>query len=361
MVKLRRCGSWAIALVVCVFAGEVAARLDDWLFNDVPIATNPERERDLVLHDVDCVRGRPHGAFRKWKLNAFGFRGPEMEKRPADGHPRVMLLGASETFGLYESTDHEFAALLRRRLEKIGHGEIEIVNAAIAGLALPTMTRYWECWASRFEPALVLIYPTPHFYLDNEPPRLLTPPPDDEDAPRPWRSRFAERLLDTAKKVEALKAIRLRLHLARELAGKDDDWLFGATPPADRLEQFRDDLEALAVAVEKKGSRPVLVTHAFKTPSPPEPGDRADLEYLRISLPRALPESVPAFDAAAREATLELARRRGWPVIDASAVLTGHRSYFADASHFTDAGSAKMAELLADRLPALIADRAGGR
>ncbi|HEX3314647.1 MAG TPA: hypothetical protein VHR72_07125, partial [Gemmataceae bacterium] len=82
---------------------------------------------------------------------------------------------------------------------------------------------------------------------------------------------------------------------------------------------------------------------------------------FRIALPRATPESLPAFDEAARLATIQLAQRRGWPVIDASAQLSGHREWFGDPVHFNDAGSEKMAELLARDLPPLLVPSSGGR
>ena len=357
---LRRVGNWLVALVVCLTAGEIASRLDDELWNDVPFFANPDRESDLVLHDGDCVRGRPDGAYKKWKLNAFGFRGPKIDERPSAGVRRVMLLGASETFGLYESADHDIASELRLQLAKEGHGDVEIVNAAIAGLGLPTMTRTWERWASRAEPALVVVYPSTHFYLDDEPPRLLTPAADPDPMPHPWRSRFAERVIDTVKSSDLLKSIRLRLHLSRALAGKSDDWLF-AEPPADRLANYVADLEALGDAIVARGSRPILVTHAFKHPSPPASSDRFELECFRIYFPRALPETFPAFDEAARLATIALGRRRGWPVIDAASELSGHREWFADPVHFNDAGAAHYAEILASELPPLLPPIGGGR
>jgi lysophospholipase L1-like esterase len=358
---LRRVGSWLVALVVCLTAGEIASRLDDELWNDTPFFANPDRESDLVLHDTGSVRGRPGGTYKKWKLNAYGFRGPEIAQKPSAGVRRVMLLGASETFGLYESADHEFAAVLQRDLVKKGRDDIEIVNASIAGLGLPTMTRYWDRWASRFDPALVVVYPSPQFYLDDEVPRLLTPAADPEPMPHPWRSRFAERVLDTVKSSDLLKSIRLRLHLSRALAGKPVDWLFGDKPPADRLAAYVADLEALCDAIVAKGSRPVLVTHAFKTPSPPAPSDRFELEYFRIFFPRATADSFPAFDEAARLATIELGQRRSWPVIDASDQLSGHREWFGDPVHFNDAGSERFARLLADDLPPLLTTTSGGR
>src|SRR5437868_1952237 len=86
-------------------------------------------------------------------------------------------------------------------------------DCLFAGMSLPTMLRYWQKWPAKFQPGIVLIYPSPQFYLDNESPRALTPRPELEDQSRPTRSRFLERLMDTAKQTELLKALRVRLTL----------------------------------------------------------------------------------------------------------------------------------------------------
>ena len=88
-----------IVLVAVVFlpAAEGMARLDDWFRNDVPLLANPDRDRDLTVRDKYGVHGRPGGSFRKWKLNEFGFRGPEIFGAPAPGRTRLMVLGASES------------------------------------------------------------------------------------------------------------------------------------------------------------------------------------------------------------------------------------------------------------------------
>src|SRR5207244_2322353 len=106
-------------------------------------------------------------------------------------------------------------------------------------------------------------------------------------------------------------------------------------------------------AVAANGALPVLVTHAFKTPSPPVVCDLAELEYFRIFFPRATPAVMASFDRAAHAATIDLGKRRGWPVIDAAAKLSGRREWFGDPVHFNDAGSQKMAELLAKEVPSL--------
>src|SRR5262249_52392179 len=108
MTLVRR-GGYCVALVlVCLLSAEVTARLDDWLTLGVPFLESPDSDRDLVLRDEFGTRGRPHGRFKKWQLNGFGFRGREISVQPERGHCRVVILGASEAFGLYESPGREF-------------------------------------------------------------------------------------------------------------------------------------------------------------------------------------------------------------------------------------------------------------
>lgn len=355
----RRLVPWLVASVICLVSGELVARFDDWTFDDIPFLANPDREHDLLLRDADCLRGRPGGKFKKYHLNDFGFRGPPMTMEKSPHVKRVLVLGASESFGLYESQGHEYPELLRQTLHKEGDN-VEVVNAAVAGMTLPTLTDYWTHWVKRFGPDVVLIYPSPQFYLDNEPPKAVTPKPESETRrAAPFHSRLYERFRDTAKQSDMIKSLRVHYLLAKETAGKDAAWFFRDVP-ADRLKQFRDDLEKLAVAVQASGATPVLVTHAFKSPSPPEEQDLKLLNAFRIFFPRAEPAVMPAFDEAARQATIELGREHGWPVIDAAGELNGKRELFADPVHFNDKGAKALANRLTHDLQPILRDAKGG-
>ena len=359
---------WLLAAIpvvlVAVVAGEVASRLDDWLFSDTAVLASPDREFDLVHAEPWGQRGKPHGHYRKWRLNNYGFQGPDI---PLRAERRVMVLGASETFGLYEKAGNAYPAVLDRQLASAarsatgsaGEPRIEVVNAAIAGMALPSMTTYWEQWASRFRPQTVVVYPSPLFYLDDQLPKsylgtAIPPPPA-------FQSRLLQRLVDQAKQVPLLRRLRARHVIAGKLVGKGPGDLFTSEIPRDRLAAFSADLERLATSIEQRGARPVLVTHAFKTTSPPVPADHAELEYFRIFFPRVTLDGFAAFEAAAREAVIALAGRHGWAVIDAAASLTGRRELFADPVHFNDTGSARMAGIIADRLPDLVAPAGASR
>src|SRR5262245_51943022 len=64
---------WLGLLAIALLAAEMASRLDDWLFADVALLAAPDRERDLMTPEPWGFRGKPHGVYRKWRLNAHGF------------------------------------------------------------------------------------------------------------------------------------------------------------------------------------------------------------------------------------------------------------------------------------------------
>ena len=61
------------------------------------------RHESLHESTPEGRRGEPYGHFGQWRLNAYGFRSPEISILPAPAMVRIAALGASETFGLYES------------------------------------------------------------------------------------------------------------------------------------------------------------------------------------------------------------------------------------------------------------------
>jgi hypothetical protein len=366
----------ALLLVACA-AAEVVTRVDDWIRNDVPLLASPEREHDLTVAEPWGFRGRPHGCFRKWKLNEFGFRGPEITERPAAGCTRIMVLGASETFGYFESPGKEYPAQLadlmrewkpvpggaaatptnddaaRRLFPIFRNGPVEVVNTSLAGMTLTSMVAYFDHWVARFGPQIVVIYPSPLFYLDDGPPAALregeAPAEPPQMAPT-FRPRVWNRVYDLLQSLPPwVKAFRDDWAIRKRTAGKSADWFFAA-PPQDRIELFTADLAALVRHVRAQGAEPVLVTHAHSASSPPGPADQARLRTMRMFFPRATPETMVAFEDQANRAILDLARRENVAVIDAASVLNGHREWFADLVHFNDQGAAVMARTLADGL-----------
>ena len=219
-----------LAVIVMMAAAEACSRLDDWIFLDVPFCANPDREHDLTVHDEHGVHGRPNGHFRKWHLNAFGFRGPQIEERPAPGSMRILILGASETFGLYESANQEYPAQLAEDLRREDR-RVEVINAAMAGISVKSMLPYWENWAARVQPQIVLIYPAPMFYLDDEPPQ---PPRGDTADQAPGLTRAAVSRGGSGipcVATEWLRSVRREWLLWRDRDRQDPDWVFRVRAP----------------------------------------------------------------------------------------------------------------------------------
>jgi len=346
---LNRVVLWLCIAVTCVGSAELTARLEDRLRLGIDWFAVPDHDRDLVLHDELGIRGRPNGRFKKWSLNSFGFRHAEMSLEPARDCVRVMVLGASETFGLYESTGKEFPAQLETILRRTGCHEV--VNAAVPGLTLKGLVQLWKGWASRFRPDIVVVYPTPGFYLANSPPDFVKPPSGNPPAPPPW---WTPRLLERAKDVFEFPAFIQRRRVARQLASltsSEPGWAFSSLP-ADRLAQFEADLGLLADVVRDTGARVVLLTHATRFGGTPRADDEEALYAWRQFTPKASGDILLEFEQRAAEATVRAARRKGVALVDVRAVMNGHREWFAegDALHFNDAGAEVIADLIAQRL-----------
>ncbi len=357
--KSRRFLTWTLAIFLIALGGEIAARLDDAVFSEVPFFANPHREIDLVVYDEFGVHGRPNGRFKKWKLNAFGFRSPPLDLVKPLETTRIAILGASETFGLYEPEGKEYAAQLREKLRANGRDNVEIVNAAMAGISVKSMTPYWNRWVAKTRPDFVVIYPSPLFYLDDELPRGSTETPDSEPTETRIRSRFLERLTDNVRQSDLVRQLRVRFVLATKLPGKDEGYVFDRAP-CDRLAAYLVDLEELLDSISRSGATPILLTHASKCANPPEPRDQAELEAMRLFLLRAQPRVMAEFEANANEAMRELANRRNLALIDVDHHLTTKREYFADLVHFNEAGAGTMADFLVKELMPFL-DRKGRR
>jgi lysophospholipase L1-like esterase len=349
--RLRRAAYWLGVLVLGLLSAEVTARLGDWLYKDIPFLATPDADRDLVVQDENGNRGKPHGQFKKWRLNGFGFRGPEIERLPAPGTRRVMILGASETLGYFESEGKEFPAQLAELLGS--PGPFEVINTAIAGMTVNGMIRYWHAWLASFKPDVVVIYPPPLFYLHEPPPwggrkaKAATAPKAPE--PAPLRSRLVFRLKDMVHMPAFIDQWRTRRQVAALLEGKSDDWVFRSVPQ-DRLDHFVADVAELARTIEQSGARPVLLTHAIRAANPPRPEDHWDLFGMRVHLPRASEEVMVAFEEEVAQRVRALASQRGWPLVDVAARMNGRREWFADLVHFNDEGAGVIAGLVAEQL-----------
>jgi hypothetical protein len=338
-------GRFAGAIAVFLVVLETMARVDDRLTWNAPWWGAYSNDALNVIVGRLAL-GRPHGQYEKWRQNAFGFRGPEIQVSKPAGVTRVMLVGASETFGLYESPDMEVSAQLQRVLDAARPGRFQVINTARPGMSPPRVPLYFRSHLRRFDPDLVVFYPTPHFYLDEIPPALteLTPSAstrlDSLRIPGKVRTVFKRVVPPWIQE----KMNHLRVERARRRHGPDWVW---QTVPRERLDLFTTHLGSIIEEIRAGRARLLLCTHAIRFGQVLSARDRDQLVALEVFYPRATDQAILAIDPLVNERTRRVAARYGVPVVDIDGLLGKSPEYFADFSHFTDVGAARVASILA--------------
>jgi hypothetical protein len=362
-----------VALFAIVF--EATCRVEDLIRYGTPLLSPYTSQTDLVLRDEFGARGRPGARFQKWVLNSIGTRGPEVSERKAPGTVRVVTAGASETFGLYESPGLEYprqledsltAALAQlsctggRRVDRV-----EVLNAALPGMSLPTVALDIKHRIARLAPDYIVYYPTPSQYLDELPPGSIPPRGRDAD-PRadPRRAlypRALPRLRSQLKTIlpDVVETWLRKREVARVLRERPPGWRFTSNIPEDRIAQFERDLRTMVGAMRATGATPILATNSNAFVGPKRaPGDIL-IAWERFT-PRATGEVILAFDSAARVIVRRVARDSAVALADVERAVHTPTD-FADFLHFTDSGAARVAGTMAQTIVSQIEQSGCGR
>ena len=223
---------------------ELYARLDDYISYGAPMWGVYNAE-NLYVRDAIGKRGLPHARFRKWGLNALGYRGPDL----IDGRPTVVCFGASETFGQQEREGSEYPRQLERELNaRAGAQAYQVLNAAYAGQTVRTATLRVPEFAAMARPVAALIYGVPASYI--EPPPLDAPPvpPGRIEQPR-FELRIVDRVRTLLKgMIPASVQTWLR---TREISADRGAATAVARLPEANIQRYRDDLSKLIVALRQ--------------------------------------------------------------------------------------------------------------
>jgi len=352
---------WCFLFVVTL---DIAARVDDWVRWRAPFGESYDHS-NLVTSDSITLRGRAGYRFEKWAMNSHGFRGPELFTGENSRPVRVVTLGASETFGLFESAGGEYPARLQALLDSLSPRRFEVVNTALPGMSLLAMRPYLRHVVAPLKPDVVLVYPSPSFFLEISPPRVRPPSTGDTRersagaissgisvASAARVRNKARTLIKQLVPVRVQLAIRQgRLHLTR--SRHDADWVWTSVP-VDRMQMFEEQLEQVVQDIEDLGAAPVLVTHSNRFLHRGEPFSIEDRQHLLAVVsaywPRASEDVAIGVDSAANRRLRSLAVNRSVPIVETERRIPADAVHFADYSHFTDAGAARMAALIAEQL-----------
>ena len=331
--------------VLLLLALEIAARAEDTLRWDAPFFGEYSEEM-LFVTDSLGYHLRPNGRFREWRIDSLGFRGPDVPREKPPGVTRIITVGASETFGLYETAGKEWPARLQTLLDSVRPGRYQVLNAAIPGISPNRITSYFERWLVRLDPDVVIFYPTPTFVL---------PPPSASNSPQVKSpnahagvSLSSLRILGKAR--DAYKGVApAKLQMAvrqwitdREVRRHPPDWVIASVAP-ERVQAFGNDILELSHAVRRGDASLILATHASRISDGSTDAERDLLLAWRRLYPNRTTTVLMQTEKLANQVIGEVGARYGIPVVDADKLIPKSPAYFADVAHFTDAGAELMA------------------
>lgn len=336
--------TWTLLWLLCaVVALEFATRLDDWARFGVSFASPAVALDDLITRDSLGMHGRASVQYRQFRMNALGLRGPEIDLSSQASRALVVTAGASETFGLYESKDHEWPRQLQDTLAESCGSAVVVGNAAFAGMSLPTVIGDVAGRIARLRPRVVVYYPTPMQYLEAELPKAATPTVSEEALPH-TRLRAAGRFREAVKRsipTPILDFLRKRdISKSRRVVGTSAQE-HAATL---RLDAFESDLRRLISTVRAIGAVPILVVHQNRFAFPRDPARNVMLTAWERFYPRYTGKAILEFDSLAADRTRQVGATEAVAVVDPAQKLLGAPVVpFADFSHFTDLGSSVVA------------------
>lgn len=332
---------FALIPLICLLAMELCARLEDKIRYEAPFWSNYD-EDGLYTYDVMGKTGKPNASYLKWKLNAAGFRGPQLRT----GTCRIVTLGASETFGLYERENGEWPRQLERELNaRAGTTGFEVVNAAYPGMSFHTIALRSLTTARLLHPEVVVVYPSFAPYIEQahaDRTASLKPP---SNGPRLRLATRVDSLLKQSlpdKLQTYLRELAIRRDLGHRVA-------MARLPEAD-VQRFRSDLEDLVGALHSQHVTVIFVTHATRFNHPLRQSERKYLVLWRKFYPDLSEEGFLDMEDRMNDTMRSVGARDGVSVVDAAREILPGDDNFQDFIHFTDQGARAMAVLIANKL-----------
>lgn len=277
-------------------------------------------------------------------INSLGFRGAEVTLDKPASTFRIACLGGSTTFGLYcRDNDHTWPALLEQRLRATYPGrDIEVINAGVPGY---TLTDSLANFQERVQPLgldLVIVYHGPND-LSYEQRRAFGGDRADAEADGVWpvTQWLTEQSLLFRKVVK-----NIHVHWASTQGPVRHDRL-----PVDSVRRIGDRLGKLVAACQAGGAQVVVCTVAtqFRAGQPDATRRRAAGTAMYYNKHLSLGGLVDAYDRI-NAAVRAVGRGRGLVLADLAGAVPGDEAHFGDSVHFTDQGTAKVADCLAEAI-----------
>ncbi|HBG07880.1 MAG: hypothetical protein A2075_18915 [Geobacteraceae bacterium GWC2_58_44] len=340
---------------------EICARIDDTIVYEAPLFGRYDASSLRIL-EGDIPRNIPNSRFEKWRNNNLGFRGADFELRKPIGKTRVVCLGASETYGLYESSGKEWPAQMQ---ELVPGNAFQVINASVVGLNLTKYDQYVRKHVLPLKPDVLVVSVNPFFYAvtqeraaksNTSKAKHVT---KKDDILSTDQIRVLPKLKQVVKQAaartfpDALKRYQL-VKMQEEIKHLETTRLKGKKPrdsvPEIYVEHFRAELEKFIEFAESHGVKVILLTYPSliswrNLNQYPE----IFLDSRRFSIEYSLTGMIDIqdrFNAIIRSSALS--HRIG--IVDMSAIVPKSTEFFGDNVHYTDRGARTIADHVAQEI-----------
>jgi len=307
--------------------------------------------RAVLTEDSSGIRHNTPGVrYGKWEINSLGFRGKEFDLKKKEGQVRIVCLGGSETFGVFERKDREWPSQLGARLRN-QFPRVEVINASVAGLTLKRKKAYVEKYVLPLKPDIMIttqgaLLPITDSMRGVQSKRLGSKV-KRKNFLREFaaENQFLLKLGETIKKglPEALSNY-LRLWRLRSKIRKKERKHLANKQPMDKLPEniileFEEDLRSFIEYLKENHIAPILLTY----PTLFTNMNKNSYGYLLLSIRRLCVELSDdgIIDASEKlnDSIRRIAKKQNVALIDNDHLMPKTLEYFVDYSHYTDKGA----------------------
>jgi len=262
---------------------------------------------------------------RSYRINSLGLRGAEIPRHKTK--KRILLLGNSCTFGWGVSDDETYAG----QLERLLHGEYEVINAGVPGYSSEQGKRFFERNLLKLQPDIVAV-----MFGWNDQWAVSNRIEDKNQRFPPTVVIAIQNLLSRLQSYRLLK----KTLLSPIEANPDSLWSRDSVVYRVSLSDFADNLTEICDTCRAHGITPILLT----SPAP---------SLNRYGQNRRWAPAV-RFHHRYNQETREVAAKLGVPLVDAAVALDQYDGMYTDVRHdfihFNAAGHRIIAEMLAARI-----------
>jgi hypothetical protein len=353
-MRLKKAIKVLMSVGVFIVTMEVCARIDDKIRFDARFFGHYSSELLRSIDSEGINRNVPNNQFEKWKINQLGFRSPDIPFIKTKGTVRVICMGASETFGLYEDPGEEWPNQLKDLLDECQR--FQVINVSVVGLPLKKYHRYIEKYVLKLEPDIIILFISP-FRYGVEVKKFTerqTPPRKEVNNSGGVNLRMLPKLVQVVHKRVPEKVLKWyrSLKLVKQIRSLEYARLDGNKPldmvSNESLDTFRTDLEELIQFLHQRKIEVIMTSYPVLI-SAENIQDHLDIflgfrrNYIELSLLGIIDASLK-FNNIIREVSI----KHGMPFIDNNAAIPKNTRYFADNFHYTNEGAKLVATHFGD-------------